>query len=120
MLSDLEGVFLSACQTATGDKTLLDAAVHMPQECCLRVAEASLLQCGQSVSVSRPPVAKDVHGQLFRTNTTPDYWTPAGVPHNTVGYFRGAWSQRVIIGAVVVVVPVGLCSLVLTGVSRAG
>ena len=79
--------FLSACQTATGDKALADEAVHIA---------AGMLFAGYGGVVGTmwsindrvaPLVARDVYEQLFRTGV-PSCREAAGALHDAVGQLR--------------------------------
>jgi len=80
--------FLSACQTATGDKDLSDEAIHIA---------AGMLFAGYGVVVGTmwsisdslaPRVARDVYEHLFRNGTRPDYRDAARALHDAVGRLR--------------------------------
>jgi len=80
--------FLSACQTAMGDKDLSDEAVHIT---------AGMLFAGYGGVVGTmwkiddelaPSVARDVYAQLFRTGTRPDYREAAHALHAAIGRLR--------------------------------
>ncbi|KAF8553655.1 TPR-like protein [Imleria badia] len=80
--------FLSACQTAMGDKKLSDEAIHIA---------AGMLFAGYGGAVGTmwsisdrvaPAVAKDVYEQLVQTGETPDYLDAARALHNAVRRLR--------------------------------
>ena len=76
--------FLSACQTATGDKDLSDEAIHVA---------AGMLFAGYSAVIGTmwsisdrlaPEVASDVYEELFRDNKRPDYREAARALHEAI------------------------------------
>ena len=78
--------FLSACQTATGDKDLSDEAIHIA---------AGMLFAGYKwsywydvVDSLAPRVARDVYEHLFRSGTRPDYRDSARALHDAVSRLR--------------------------------
>ncbi|KAI9573099.1 CHAT domain-containing protein [Boletus coccyginus] len=82
--------FLSACQTATGDKHLSDEAIHIT---------AGMLFAGYGGVIGTmwkiddelaPRVARDVYGQLFRPGTRPDYREAAQALHEAIGRLRNS------------------------------
>ena len=80
--------FLSACQTAMGDKNLSDEAVHIAAG-MLFAGYGGVIGTMWSISDRvAPAVAKDVYEQLFRTGAMPDYREAARALHNAVGRLR--------------------------------
>ncbi|KAF8549794.1 hypothetical protein OG21DRAFT_1420732, partial [Imleria badia] len=80
--------FLSACQTATGDKDLSDEAIHIAAG-MLFAGYGGVVGTMWSISDRLAPlVAKDVYEQLFRNDTTPDYREAARALHDTVERLR--------------------------------
>ncbi|KAI9455287.1 TPR-like protein [Boletus coccyginus] len=80
--------FLSACQTAMGDKSLSDEAVHIAAG-MLFVGYVGVIATMWSISDRVAPyVAKDVYEHLFRNGTTPDYQEAARALHDAVGRLR--------------------------------
>ena len=76
--------FLSACQTATGDKRLSDEAIHIA---------AGMLFAGYSGVIGTmwsisdrvaPDVARDVYEELFRDGKRPDYREAARALHEAI------------------------------------
>jgi len=80
--------FLSACQTAMGDKNLSDEAIHIAAG-MLFAGYGGVVATMWSISDRVAPyVAKDVYEQLFRNGTTPDYQEAARALHDAVGRLR--------------------------------
>jgi len=80
--------FLSACQTAMGDKRLSDEAVHIAAG-TLFAGYGGVIATMWSISDRVAPcVAKDVYEELFRTSARPDYQEAARALHNAVGRLR--------------------------------
>ena len=80
--------FLSACQTATGDKHLSDEAIHITAG-MLFAGYGGVVGTMWSISDKLAPgVARDVYRQLFRTGTGPDYREAARVLHEAIGRLR--------------------------------
>ena len=81
--------FLSACQTATGDESLSDEAVHIAAG-MLFAGYGGVVGTMWSISDRLAPlVARDVYGQLFRNDSTrPDYRKAARALHEAIGRLR--------------------------------
>ena len=80
--------FLSACQTATGDKDLSDEAIHLAAG-MLFAGYGGVVGTMWSISDKLAPgVAKDVYEQLFRNATIPDYREAAWALQDAVGRLR--------------------------------
>jgi len=80
--------FLSACQTATGDKHLSDEAIHITVG-MLFAGYGGVVGTMWSISDDLAPrVAGDVYGQLFRNGTRPDYREAARALHKAIGRLR--------------------------------
>ena len=80
--------FLSACETATGDKDLSDEAVHIAAGMFF-AGYGGVIGTMWSISDELAPVvAKDVYGQLFLNGTRPDYREAARALHGAVGRLR--------------------------------
>ena len=80
--------FLSACQTATGNKDLSDEAIHITAG-MLFAGYNGVIGTMWSISDSLAPrVARDVYEHLFRSGTRPDYRDSARALHDAVGRLR--------------------------------
>ena len=80
--------FLSACQTATGDKDLSDEAIHIAAG-MLFAGYGGVVGTMWSISDSLAPgVAREVYEHLFRNGTKPDYRDAARALHDAVGRLR--------------------------------
>ena len=80
--------FLSACQTATGDKSLSDEAVHVAAG-MLFAGYGGVVGTMWSISDRVAPlVAKDVYERLFGSDAVPDYREAARALHDAVGRLR--------------------------------
>ena len=80
--------FLSACQTAQGDKDLSDEAVHIAAG-MLFGGYGGVVGTMWSISDHlAPKVAKDVYEHLFRNGRRPDYRDAAWALHDVVGRAR--------------------------------
>ncbi|KAG6373234.1 TPR-like protein [Boletus reticuloceps] len=80
--------FLSACQTATGDKDLSDEAIHIAAG-MLFAGYGGVVGTMWSISDEiAPDVARDVYQQLFGNGTRPDYREAALALHEAVGCLR--------------------------------
>ena len=80
--------FLSACETATGDKGLSDEAIHIAAG-MLFAGYGGVIGTMWSISDElAPDVARDVYQQLFRNGTRPDYREAARALHGAVGRLR--------------------------------
>ena len=80
--------FLSACQTATGDKRLSDEAIHIAAG-MLFAGFAGVVGTMWSISDSlAPDVARDVYEHLLRDGRRPDYREAARALHEAVGCAR--------------------------------
>ncbi|KAF8548819.1 hypothetical protein OG21DRAFT_1422363, partial [Imleria badia] len=80
--------FLSACQTATGDKKLSDEAVHIAAG-MLFAGYGGVVGTMWSISDRVAPyVAKNVYEELFASGAPPDYREAALALHNAVGRLR--------------------------------
>ena len=80
--------FLSACQTAMGDKDLSDEAVHIAAG-MLFAGYGGVVGTMWSISDRLAPrVAKDVYEHLFQKGTRPDYREAARALHDAVGRLR--------------------------------
>ena len=80
--------FLSACQTAMGDKGLSDEAIHVAAG-MLFAGYGGVIGTMWSISDKlAPDVARDVYQQLFRNGTRPDYREAARALHGAVGRLR--------------------------------
>ena len=80
--------FLSACQTAMGDKSLSDEAVHIAAG-MLFAGYGGVIATMWSISDRVAPlVAKDVYEQLFRSDAMPDYREAARALHDAVRRLR--------------------------------
>ncbi|KAF8139602.1 TPR-like protein [Boletus edulis] len=80
--------FLSACQTATGDKDLSDEAIHIAAG-MLFAGYRGVVGTMWSISDKiAPDVARDVYEQLLGNDTRPDYREAALALHEAVGCLR--------------------------------
>ncbi|KAF8119907.1 CHAT domain-containing protein [Boletus edulis] len=80
--------FLSACQTATGDKDLSDEAIHIAAG-MLFAGYGGVVGTMWSISDEiAPDVARDVYEQLLGNDTRPDYREAALALHEAVGCLR--------------------------------
>ena len=80
--------FLSACQTATGDKRFSDEAIHITAG-MLFAGYGGVVGTMWSISDRLAPrVARDVYGQLFRAGTRPDYREAARALHEAIVRLR--------------------------------
>ena len=80
--------FLSACQTAMGDRDLSDEAIHIAAG-MLFAGYGSVIGTMWSISDAlAPAVARDVYEQLFRDGTQPDYRDAARALHDAIGRVR--------------------------------
>ncbi|KAF8139661.1 TPR-like protein [Boletus edulis] len=80
--------FLSACQTATGDKDLSDEAIHIAAG-MLFAGYGGVVGTMWSISDKiAPDVARDVYEQLLENDTRPDYREAALALHEAVGCLR--------------------------------
>ncbi|KAN0086141.1 CHAT domain containing protein [Tylopilus felleus] len=80
--------FLSACQTAQGDKDLSDEAIHMAAG-MLFAGYGGVVGTMWSISDHlAPEVARDVYAHLFRDGTRPDYRDAARALHEAIGRAR--------------------------------
>ena len=82
--------FLSACETAMGDESLSDEAVHIAAG-MLFAGHASGGVVGTTWSISDklvPRVARDAYSQLFRNDTRPDSREAPRALHEAVGRLR--------------------------------
>ena len=80
--------FLSACQTAQGDKRLSEEAVHIAAG-MLFAGYGGVVGTMWSISDHlAPEVAKDVYAHLFRGGTRPDYRDAARALHDAIGRAR--------------------------------
>ena len=80
--------FLSACQTATGNKDLSDEAIHIAAG-MLFAGYGGVVGTMWSISDRLAPlVAKDVYEQLFRNGRTPDYREAGRALHDAVERLR--------------------------------
>jgi CHAT domain-containing protein len=76
--------FLSACQTATGDKELSEEAVHLAAGMLL-AGYGSVIGTMWSIQDNvAPEVAKDVYEQLLRGDGVPNYREAARALHGAV------------------------------------
>jgi CHAT domain-containing protein len=95
-LSHRDMAFLSACQTATGDKKVPDEAVHLAAGMLAagyRGVIATMWSVGDQVA---PQVARDVYGHLFRGKGTPDPTEAAHALHHAIDKLcEGLGSGRV-------------------------
>ena len=80
--------FLSACQTATGDKDLSDEAIHIAAG-MLFAGYAGVVGTMWSISDKlAPQVTRDVYEHLFRNGAKPDYREVARALHDAVERLR--------------------------------
>ncbi|KAF8139598.1 CHAT domain-containing protein [Boletus edulis] len=80
--------FLSACQTATGDKDLSDEAIHIAAG-MLFAGYRGVVGTMWSISDKiAPDVARDVYEQLLGNDMRPDYREAALALHEAVGCLR--------------------------------
>ncbi|KAF8436613.1 CHAT domain-containing protein [Boletus edulis BED1] len=80
--------FLSACQTAMGDKSLSDEALHIAAG-MLFAGYKGVVGTMWSISDKLAPgVARDVYGQLFGSGTKPDYREAARALHDAIESLR--------------------------------
>ncbi|KAF8553241.1 hypothetical protein OG21DRAFT_1414673 [Imleria badia] len=80
--------FLSACQTATGDKRLSDEAIHIAAG-MLFAGYGGIIGTMWSINDKlAPEVARDVYEQLFRNGTRPDYREAARALHEAIRRLR--------------------------------
>ena len=80
--------FLSACQTATGNKDLSDEAIHIAAGMLFGGYEGVV---GTMWSISdklAPRVARDVYKHLFQNGTKPDHREAARALHDAVEHLR--------------------------------
>ena len=76
--------FLSACQTATGDKELSDEAIHIAAG-MLFAGYSGVIGTMWSISDSlAPDVARYVYKELFRDDKRPDYREAARALHEAI------------------------------------
>lgn len=76
--------FLSACQTATGDKVLSEEAVHLAAGMLLAGYGGVIGSMWSIQDNVAPEVAKDVYEQLLRGDGVPDYKEAARALHGAV------------------------------------
>ena len=80
--------FLSACQTAKGDRHLSDEAIHIAAG-MLFAGYGGVIGTMWSISDKlAPDVANGVYGHLFRKSTRPDYREAAYALHAATGNLR--------------------------------
>ncbi|CCL99877.1 uncharacterized protein FIBRA_01902 [Fibroporia radiculosa] len=80
--------FLSACQTATGDKDLPEEAVHLAAGMLLAGYGGVVATMWSIRDSDAPKVAKSVYEQLFRDGNLPDYRQAARALHYAVKRLR--------------------------------
>ncbi|KZT10306.1 TPR-like protein [Laetiporus sulphureus 93-53] len=76
--------FLSACQTATGDKRLADEAVHLAAGMLFIGYGGVIATMWSILDDVAPKVAEDVYSQLFSDDSLPDYRQAARALHYAV------------------------------------
>ncbi|KAF8555537.1 hypothetical protein OG21DRAFT_1438591 [Imleria badia] len=80
--------FLSACETATGDKGLADEAIHIAAG-MLFAGYGGVIGTMWSISDALAPrVARDVYAQLFQNGTRPDHREAARALHGAIERLR--------------------------------
>ncbi|KZT01257.1 TPR-like protein [Laetiporus sulphureus 93-53] len=76
--------FLSACQTATGDKKLADEAVHLAARMLFIGYSGVIATMWSILDDVAPQVAEDVYSQLFTNDSPPDHRQAARALHYAV------------------------------------
>ena len=80
--------FLSACQTATGDKDLSDEAIHIAAGMLFAGYGGVIGTMWSIADRVAPRVARDVYERLFRDGGAPDHREAARALHDAVGRLR--------------------------------
>lgn len=79
--------FLSACQTATGDKKLADEAVHLASGMMMAGYPSVIATMWSVMDADAPIIAKEVYGRLLKDGKM-DYRSSAWALHEAVAQLR--------------------------------
>ncbi|TFK37083.1 CHAT domain-containing protein [Crucibulum laeve] len=87
-LPNAEFVFMSACQTATGDNNLPDEAVHLAASMLLAGYRGVIATMWSIKDADGPVIADDVYSRLFNNGERPDHTQAANALHDAVKKLR--------------------------------